>query len=246
MVVLRNLTFGDVYVCTGQSNMQLMLEYTFERNSTISRIRAGQYENIRLFYGPMNFDYATEQSDVWVIRAADNQDGEFIPEYNQLTVGGWRLPRYLVDAIPDGHNTPPWCRAAPHPGTARTFRQFLHHPCRRYLATEFSRFYATCWYTFEALTDALIAAGETPPPFGLIGVAVGGTKIAQWVEWEAQGRCKNVTCCDSLDCTQARDAMGSGPAHGARSLSLAAGAHPLAESFPADHARCLPGELRAL
>ena len=58
-------------------------------------------------------------------------------------------------------------------------------------------------YTFEALTDALIAAGTTPPPFGLLGVAVGGTKIAQWLEWSAQAECTNVTCCDTLDCTQA-------------------------------------------
>ena len=33
---LVNLTFGDVYVCAGQSNMQLMLDYTFERNASIA------------------------------------------------------------------------------------------------------------------------------------------------------------------------------------------------------------------
>ena len=53
----------------------------------------------------------------------------------------------------------------------------------RFLATEFGRMFSTCWYTFEALSDRLIAAGETPPPFGLVAVAVGGTKIAQWVEY---------------------------------------------------------------
>jgi hypothetical protein len=37
---------------------------------------------------------------------------------------------------------------------------------------------------------------------GLMAVAVGGTKIAQWVEWDAQAQCKNVTCCDTPDCTQ--------------------------------------------
>ena len=41
---------------------------------------------------------------------------------------------------------------------------------------------------------------ETPPR--LMAVAVGGTKIAQWVEWDAQSQCSNVTCCDTLDCTQ--------------------------------------------
>lgn len=172
-VTLVNLTFGDVYVCAGQSNMQLMLEYTFGRNESIRKIREGSYDNIHLFYGPMNFDYTTEQTDVWVV---SGEEGPF----NELTIGSWRQPRHLVDPIPNGHNTPPW-----------------------FVSTEFSRFFSTCWYTFEALTDELIEAGETPPPFGLLAVAVGGTKIAQWVEWEAQAECKNVTCCDSLDCTQA-------------------------------------------
>ena len=176
-VTLLNLTFGDVFICAGQSNMQLMLEYTFERNASIERVRRGSYDNIRLFYGPMNFDYATNQTDVWVINA--DQAGDPVQSFNKLSTGGWRSPRNLIDPIPDGHNTPPW-----------------------YLSTEFSRFYATCWYTFEALTDAMLAAGTTPPPFGLVAVAVGGTKIAQWVEWGAQASCRNVTCCDTHDCTQ--------------------------------------------
>lgn len=34
---------------------------------------------------------------------------------------------------------------------------------------------------------------------------MGGTKIAQWVEWDAQAQCTNVTCCDTHDCTQSPD-----------------------------------------
>jgi sialate O-acetylesterase len=64
VVRLVNLTFGDVYVCSGQSNMQLMMDYTFERNTSVAKIRNGQYQNIRLFYGPMNFDYGTNQTNV--------------------------------------------------------------------------------------------------------------------------------------------------------------------------------------
>ena len=154
-----------------------MMDYTFSRNASISKIRAGKYSNIRLFYGPMNFDYATNRTDIWVIHA--DQAGDPIGSRNELSTGGWRYPSNLVADIPGGHDAPPW-----------------------YLATEFGRMYATCWYTFEALTDSIIAAGQTPPPFGLVAVAVGGTKIAQWVEWGAQGECRNVTCCDTADCTQ--------------------------------------------
>ena len=198
VATLLNLTFGDVYVCSGQScapiptaccphpiptatvdcrNMQLMMDYTFEVNTSVAAIKQGKYDNIRLFYGPMNFDYATNRTDIWVIRA--DQAGDPVGERGQLSTGGWRYPRNVVEPIPNGHNLPPF-----------------------YLSTEFGRMYSTCWYTFEALTDAMIAAGETPPPFGLIAVAVGGTKIAQWVEWGAQGQCSNVTCCDTPDCTQ--------------------------------------------
>ena len=49
--------------------LQLMMDYTFSRNASISKIRAGKYSNIRLFYGPMNFDYATNRTDIWVIHA---------------------------------------------------------------------------------------------------------------------------------------------------------------------------------
>jgi sialate O-acetylesterase len=174
---LVNLTFGDVYVCAGQSNMQLMMEYTFDNNKSIDAIKQGKYKNIRLFYGPMNFAFTSNRTDIWVINA--DQAGDPVNQRNKLNAGGWRYPENLVETIPDGHNEKPW-----------------------FLSTEFGRMYATCWYTFEALTDSLIAAGETPPPFGLMGVAVGGTKIAQWVEWDAQGECKNVTCCEGADCTQ--------------------------------------------
>ena len=49
--------------------MQLMIDYTFEVNATVAAIRGGRYANINLFYGPMNFPYATNQTDVWVINA---------------------------------------------------------------------------------------------------------------------------------------------------------------------------------
>ena len=53
-------------------------------------------------------------------------------------------------------------------------------------------------------TDTAVLCGSHGsacwPRYG--AVALGGTKIAQWVEWEAQSECKNVTCCDGIDCTQ--------------------------------------------
>ena len=60
--------------------------------------------------------------------------------------------------------------------------------------------YSTCWYTMEALTDTFIAKGEAPPVIGFLEVAVGGTKISQWVERGAAAACTNQTCCCQYDC----------------------------------------------
>ena len=40
---IEEVTFGDVFMCTGQSNMELSLKFTFERNETIAKI-------VRAFY----------------------------------------------------------------------------------------------------------------------------------------------------------------------------------------------------
>ena len=46
-VNLTNVAFGDVYLCSGQSNMQIALNYSFHGPEAMAR--AAQYSNIRLF-----------------------------------------------------------------------------------------------------------------------------------------------------------------------------------------------------
>eukprot|EP00039_Didymoeca_costata_P008455 m.112529 g.112529 ORF g.112529 m.112529 type:complete len:672 (-) comp14091_c0_seq2:383-2398(-) len=45
---LYNVTYGDVYLCNGQSNMWLPMEYTFARNKTLAALKNGKYSNIRI------------------------------------------------------------------------------------------------------------------------------------------------------------------------------------------------------
>ncbi len=47
MAVMYNVTFGDVYYCAGQSNMELRMNFTFNRNITYDGIKSGKYRNIR-------------------------------------------------------------------------------------------------------------------------------------------------------------------------------------------------------
>ena len=49
-LTLEQLAFGDVWFCSGQSNMELGLYYTFTRNESLAAIAAGKYANIRLLH----------------------------------------------------------------------------------------------------------------------------------------------------------------------------------------------------
>eukprot|EP01065_Artemidia_motanka_P052926 TRINITY_DN9682_c0_g2_i1.p1 TRINITY_DN9682_c0_g2~~TRINITY_DN9682_c0_g2_i1.p1 ORF type:complete len:756 (+),score=170.88 TRINITY_DN9682_c0_g2_i1:110-2269(+) len=70
-----NATFGDVWFCSGQSNMQLGMIHTVERNVTKRAITAGRYSNMRFFTWPQN--------NVW--------DGQV--DYADVVHGGpWHLP----------------------------------------------------------------------------------------------------------------------------------------------------------
>ena len=50
MDILYNVTFGDIFFCSGQSNMNLELDFTFNRNYTYGNItKYNKYSNIRFF-----------------------------------------------------------------------------------------------------------------------------------------------------------------------------------------------------
>jgi hypothetical protein len=50
-VVLTTATFGDVWHCSGQSNMWLPVQKTYSRNETVAAIQSGKYTNIHLMGG---------------------------------------------------------------------------------------------------------------------------------------------------------------------------------------------------
>ena len=49
--VLQRATFGDVWHCSGQSNMWFPVKSTYNRNDTVAAIKAGKYNNIHLMAG---------------------------------------------------------------------------------------------------------------------------------------------------------------------------------------------------
>ncbi len=59
---LERVAFGDVWFCSGQSNMELGLYYTFTRNESLAAIASGKYDNIRI----MHFDHNPLDSPAFV------------------------------------------------------------------------------------------------------------------------------------------------------------------------------------
>jgi sialate O-acetylesterase len=46
-IMLGDVLFGDVWICSGQSNMQFLVQFMF--NASIEIANAGQYSKVRLF-----------------------------------------------------------------------------------------------------------------------------------------------------------------------------------------------------
>ena len=88
--VISNVMWGDVWICSGQSNMELPTHYALTRNRTYNLLdNFGAYQNIRLFERGAHvarWDYELAHSSTFVIPPPQPSD--------QSTVGfgpgsGW-------------------------------------------------------------------------------------------------------------------------------------------------------------
>jgi hypothetical protein len=70
-VSVGGVTFGDVFVASGQSNMALSLYNTFERNASLASVLAGKNANIRVWHGGLN-GVGPAQDGNWVFPAGPN------------------------------------------------------------------------------------------------------------------------------------------------------------------------------
>jgi hypothetical protein len=50
-LIMTDVTFGDVWVCAGQSNAMLWVSHSFTRNESARNYSAGQFNNIRIMGG---------------------------------------------------------------------------------------------------------------------------------------------------------------------------------------------------
>lgn len=61
-IIIQNILFGDVWVCSGQSNMELSMERVKEKYSAV--IADSENENIRQFIVPDKYDFKAEHKDL--------------------------------------------------------------------------------------------------------------------------------------------------------------------------------------
>ena len=164
--ILRNITFGDVYFCSGQSNMWLPMEHTFSRNDSVSAIEAGKYHNIRMMTA---ISLASQQPVYVTNRSALGGDDPNFPADKGLSPGGsaWTTAAQMASGI--------------SPGTHNAWGGYTF----AYNQSSLNLYSATCFYFAQSLTDLI---GEEVP-LGLITSAWGGTMIESWMDNSTLATC---------------------------------------------------------
>lgn len=175
---LHDLTFGDVWVCSGQSNMWLPMHFDTNRNQTFDAVMAGKYKNIRMRTMPMNNqpDGGYKGFDLFVAPPPPPRS-----PYGGYPQGGWLMAdvgTYANKTCRDGKMNPvtdqgsppgcPWCCTA-YPQPDDTWNM-----------NSIDQFSAACWHFAQHLTEIHLARNETPIPYGLLATHWGGTMVEMW------------------------------------------------------------------
>ena len=111
---LNDVTFGDVWFCSGQSNMWLPMNMDTSRNTTFDAVLSGKYNNIRMHSVPHN----NQPDGGW-----NGTDLDIMPPpppwnpWGGDSGGGWLLPTvgsYGNKTCRDGLGDPTGCRGDPN------------------------------------------------------------------------------------------------------------------------------------
>ena len=172
-IVLTDLTFGDVYLCSGQSNMALMTVFSFSADTIRDDVQKhGKYDNVRIFqYGGMQ---ANES-----LLGFDNR---FV-----TTIGGIAEDPYSFRWF----NLTQSMRNVTYPSGPDS-RDADQTPTGKFASKPpFDEFSATCMYFGLELSNARAAAGVADVPIGLIQSAVGGSIIEAWISNSSLSTCSD-------------------------------------------------------
>ena len=158
-------TYTHTGMCSGQSNMRLMLLHTFHRNTTMDALAAGLYDNLYVYQQPDKNSDAPVWVDEPLLGSRTTHEVTLSKRWNQAA----EIMR---------HQKSIWDYAGPRPGP------------RMSMLYGYS---ALCLYFGQALTDLMREAGQYDVPLGLLDVAKGGSTIDQWSTNATTEVCMNTT-----------------------------------------------------
>lgn len=158
---ITRVTHGDVWFCSGQSNMALETYYTFSANSLKAEIAAGKYHNLHHFMmGGMGDHY-------------------------EATTPQWATSQNSVSAGQPGQDPFVWHQApvsAALPSLDNTTKR--HSPWAQFAAT-------CMYFGAELIKAREAKGVDADVPVGLIQSAIGGSQIESWMDNETLTVCKN-------------------------------------------------------
>jgi hypothetical protein len=148
--------------------MWINMVSAFTRNDTYAAIRTGRYNNLYTFVQG-DYNNGADARDAWIVPAADGGDCRHSP--NPTPAGGITWCPILPIVLQPSPNT---------------------NQKGSYSAADFVP--AACLLMGVSLTDMIVAAGQEPPPIGLLANPQGGTTIEAWLPLEVASGCVNATC----------------------------------------------------
>jgi hypothetical protein len=203
---IHGVMYGDIWVCSGQSNMELPLIHDHYRNGTMDAVIGGRYSSIRML--EMGKNKLTDGQD-----AATGHDHFIVPPAppgGGLTDGqmsAWVEPRVGayedvrcrlgLGPVPEDPNTP--CPECCSPGDwgvhnwPNKSTTYTYEPNEQWANNTLWSFSSVCFNFAASLQDQQASRGENVVPIGLVGTYWGGTTIQAWLpnSTNHQGRCKD-------------------------------------------------------
>eukprot|EP01049_Picozoa_sp_SAG25_P015755 SAG25_NODE_3326_length_1128_cov_1.300292_1_plen_317_part_00 len=157
---ITRVTHGDVFFCSGQSNMALEIYYTFSADTLKSEIAAGKYNNLRHFMmGGMGLHYESTTPQ-WV--TTQNSASANKPNADPFV---WHQAKVSA-ALPSMDNA-----------TKR------HTPWAQFSAT-------CMYFGAELIAARRKLGVDADVPVGLIQSAIGGSQIESWMDNTTLLKCK--------------------------------------------------------
>jgi hypothetical protein len=178
---IERVTMGDVYFCSGQSNMQLPNTHSYSAKSLQKQLQSGKYPNLRWFQMIGGHEYEEV-----------GKQGAYTPIWTRQTGVPSAYPYEAADGVMRqqtwwnasyGGHYPRRCQNPSKEGNDTNTCKFLDWG-------PFFGFSAACTEFARNLIDTL---GEDAPPIGLLQSAVGGTTIEAWSPNATTTECQNKT-----------------------------------------------------